>query len=54
MSQLFQNDLLEFVSLQELVYLALTTSLINMGISFSSTWICVRKYLNLKTEELYK
>tara|TARA_B100001741_G_scaffold294594_1_gene277041 strand:+ start:565 stop:1455 length:891 start_codon:yes stop_codon:yes gene_type:complete len=54
MNRVFQNEILEFVTLQEILYLVLITSIINIGISFSSTWICVRKYLNLKTEELYK
>ena len=43
-----------FISIKQLVYLIAITSSINLIISFFSTWVCVRKYLNLKTEELYK
>ena len=41
-------------SLNQLIYLIIITSLINLFISVFSTWIFVRKYLNLNTEDLYK
>lgn len=43
-----------FMSLTQLIYILLISSIINLNISLISTWICVRKYLNLKTDELYK
>ena len=43
-----------FMSFNQLLYILLISSSINLGISFFSTWICVRKYLNLKTDQLYK
>ena len=54
MDKVFQSQLLDIISIKELTYLVLTTSIINIGISFLSTWICVKMYLNLNTEELYK
>ena len=41
------------ISQTQFICLILVTSIINISISVFSTWICVRKYLNLKTEELY-
>ena len=41
-------------SINQLIYLIIITSVINLLISISSTWIFVRKYLNLNTEDLYK
>ena len=41
-------------SIDQLIYLIITTSVINLLISIFSTWIFVRKYLNLNTEDLYK
>lgn len=43
-----------FISLNQLIYLVLITSILNLSISFFSTWICVRRYLNLKVDDLYK
>tara|TARA_B100001250_G_scaffold311606_1_gene273576 strand:+ start:586 stop:1476 length:891 start_codon:yes stop_codon:yes gene_type:complete len=54
MDKVFQSQLLDFISIQELIYLVLTISTINIGVSFFSTWICVKMYLNLNTEQLYK
>lgn len=42
------------MSINQLVGVILMTSCINLLISFFSTWICVRKYLNLNTEDLYQ
>ena len=47
-------ELQKFITLRQITLLIIITSLINLAISFFSTWFCVRKYLNLKTEELYK
>jgi len=47
-------EMKSFISLNQLIYLTLMTSVINLGISFFSTFICVRKYLNLKTDDLYQ
>ncbi|MAQ70351.1 MAG: hypothetical protein CMD23_04575 [Flavobacteriales bacterium] len=41
------------ISQTQFLWLIIATSMINISISVLSTWICVRKYLNLKTEELY-
>ena len=41
-------------TINQLIYLILITSGINLLISILSTWIFVRKYLNLNTEDLYK
>ncbi len=43
-----------FIFWNQLIYLIIITSVINLTISLLSTFICVRKYLNLKTDELYK
>ena len=43
-----------FLSIDQLIYLIIIISLINLGISFFSTLMCVRKYLNLKTDQLYQ
>jgi len=43
-----------FLSIDQLIYLIMIISLINLGISFFSTLMCVRKYLNLKTDQLYQ
>ena len=43
-----------FLSLNEIIYLIIGVSLVNILISFFCTWICVRNYLNLSTEDLYK
>ena len=37
-----------------IMYLITATSSITIFITLFSTWICVKKYLNLKTHELYK
>jgi len=47
-------EMKSFISLNQLIYLAIITSFLNLGISFFSTLLCVRKYLNLKTDDLYK
>ncbi|MAZ55777.1 MAG: cell division protein FtsX [Flavobacteriales bacterium] len=47
-------EMKSFISLNQLIYLTIITSFLNLGISFFSTLICVRKYLNLKTDDLYK
>jgi len=47
-------ELKNFITFSQIIFLIIATSFINLGISFFSTWFCVRKYLNLKTEELYK
>jgi cell division transport system permease protein len=39
---------------ENIMYLIAVTSAITILITLFSTWICVRKYLNLKTHELYK
>ena len=41
------------ISHTQFIWLIFVISIINISISVFSTWICVRKYLNLKTEELY-
>ena len=41
------------ISHTQFIWLVFSISIINISISVFSTWICVRKYLNLKTEELY-
>ncbi len=46
-------ELVHFISYNQLTYVLLISSGINLLISVSSTWICVRRYLNLKTDELY-
>ena len=48
------SEMKNFITIHEIVYLMIITSIINLAISFFSTWICVRKYLNLNSEELYK
>jgi len=47
-------EIKNFISLYQLIYLIIITSVLNLGISFLSTFICVRKYLNLKTDDLYQ
>jgi cell division transport system permease protein len=47
-------EIRNFISLHQLTYLIISISLINLGISFFSTLMCVRKYLNLKTDQLYQ
>ena len=47
-------EIKNLISLNQLIYLVLTISIINLMISFFSTWICVRRYLNLKVDQLYK
>tara|TARA_B100000579_G_scaffold276479_1_gene228661 strand:- start:27300 stop:28178 length:879 start_codon:yes stop_codon:yes gene_type:complete len=47
-------EIKNFISLYQLLYLIIITSVLNLGITFFSTLICVRKYLNLKTDELYQ
>ncbi len=47
-------EIKNFISLHQLLYLIIITSVLNLGITFFSTLICVRKYLNLKTDELYQ
>ena len=47
-------EIKNFISLHQLLYLIIITSALNLGITFFSTLICVRKYLNLKTDELYQ
>mgnify|MGYP001272299193 CR=1 FL=1 len=47
-------DIHQLFSINQLIGLILMTSLINLFISIFSTWIFVRKYLNLNTEDLYK
>ena len=47
-------EIKNFISIQQLISLLICVSIVNLMISFFSTWICVRKYLNLKTHELYK
>jgi len=46
-------ELVNFISYTQLIYVLLISSGINLGISIFSTWICVRRYLNLKTDQLY-
>ena len=48
------SEMKNFITISEIIYLMIITSIINLAISFFSTWICVRKYLNLNSEELYK
>lgn len=47
-------ELKNFITTDQLIYVLLISSGLNLTISFLSTWICVRKYLNLKTDQLYK
>ena len=47
-------EMQSFMSLNQLIYVLLISSGLNLGISFFSTWVCVRKYLSLKTDQLYK
>ena len=47
-------EIKNFISIKQLISLLICVSMVNLIISFFSTWICVRKYLNLKTHELYK
>ena len=42
------------ITVYDSVLIFVITSLVNLFISFFSTWIFVRKYLNLKTDDLYK
>tara|TARA_Y100000589_G_scaffold60895_2_gene51872 strand:+ start:14012 stop:14890 length:879 start_codon:yes stop_codon:yes gene_type:complete len=44
----------QFMSFNEILYLLIVVSLVNILISFLCTWFCVRNYLNLSTEDLYK
>ncbi len=46
-------ELVNFISYTQLIYVLLISSGINLAISIFSTWICVRRYLNLKTDDLY-
>ena len=46
-------ELVNFISYIQLIYVLLISSGLNLGISILSTWICVRRYLNLKTDDLY-
>lgn len=46
-------ELVNFISYTQLIYVLLISSGVNLGISILSTWICVRRYLNLKTDDLY-
>ena len=47
-------ELKNMFSIYQLIYLIFAICGINILISFFSTWIFVRKYLNLNTEDLYK
>jgi len=47
-------ELKNMFSIYQLIYLIFAICGINLLISFFSTWIFVRKYLNLNTEDLYK
>ncbi|RPG59849.1 MAG: FtsX-like permease family protein [Flavobacteriales bacterium TMED191] len=47
-------ELKNMFSIYQLIYLTFAICGINLLISFFSTWIFVRKYLNLNTEDLYK
>ena len=47
-------ELKNFISISQLIYLILITSILNISISMFSTLFFVRKYLNLKTGDLYK
>ena len=47
-------EMQSFMSLNQLIYVLLISSGLNLGISFFSTCVCVRKYLSLKTDQLYK
>ena len=38
----------------QILYLIIVTSIITILITLLTTWVCIRKYLNLKTHELYK
>jgi len=42
-----------FLLLGQFIYLIIGISVLNILVSFLSTWICVRNYLNLTTEDLY-
>ena len=46
-------EISNFITWCQVAYILLISSTINILISFFSTWVCVRKYLNLKTDELY-
>ena len=46
-------EISNFITWWQVAYILLISSTINILISFFSTWVCVRKYLNLKTDELY-
>jgi len=47
-------ELANFITTADFIYIISFTSLITIIITLLSTWLCVRKYLNLKTHELYK
>ena len=47
-------ELKDLFSQKKFIALIIGTSIINLLISFFSTLICVRKYLNLNTEDLYE
>ena len=38
----------------QILSLIIVSSVITIFITLLSTWVCIRKYLNLKTHELYK
>ena len=46
-------EIANFITWYQVACILLISSIINILISFFSTWVCVRKYLNLKTDELY-
>ncbi len=47
-------EIKNFISQIHVLYLIIITTILNLSISFFSTLFFVRKYLNLKTDELYK
>ena len=48
------NFFINLINVYDFVLIFVITSLANLVISFFSTWIFVRKYLNLNTDGLYK
>ena len=47
-------ELSNLITNRDFLYIVIFTSTITIIITLLSTWLCVRKYLNLKTHELYK
>ena len=42
------------ITSNQLIYVLLASVILNLKISLISTWLCVRRYLNLQTDDIYR